>query len=401
VSTDLQAFALIVTAEPYAAVRQPSDVVVMENHVRPETEGIIEQVNARYELLPRGHYTWQMPENVAASTAHLPQVSTREYETLLEIYQAQNAVGIARAAHADLYAPEVLGSADSLLNQARQRHASKGDRTLILQEAREASQKAEDARLISIERERQEVLAKAQTETARARDAQVNAEVAAAQARAQADAAREAEQRSRVQAQVQVEAERAARLRAEADANAAREQAVQSQADLKSALAAKAARPPQPPQPDPREQQQLALRGRLLDSMKTSALVSRDTTRGVVSVVPESGFQGSQLSAAMLSRVRQLAATLANYRSLNIDIEAHSDTAQGEAEAHTRAQAVASVLRSSGLGVSVHDFGDTRPIGPNNTVRGREENRRIEIVVSGDSIGTRPIWQETYTLTLP
>jgi len=97
VTTDLQAFAMIVTAEPYSAVRQPSDVVVLENQVRPDTIGINEQVNARYELLPRGQYSYQVPDALeAAAAANGPKVSMGEYEELLEIYQAQNAVGIAR-----------------------------------------------------------------------------------------------------------------------------------------------------------------------------------------------------------------------------------------------------------------------------------------------------------------
>ena len=50
-------FGMIVTAEPYYAVTQPSDVVVMENVVRQDTRGVIETINARYELLPRGTYT--------------------------------------------------------------------------------------------------------------------------------------------------------------------------------------------------------------------------------------------------------------------------------------------------------------------------------------------------------
>ena len=56
VTTDLQAFALIVTAEPYYAVRQPSNVVILENVVREETKGTTELVNAKYELMERGGY---------------------------------------------------------------------------------------------------------------------------------------------------------------------------------------------------------------------------------------------------------------------------------------------------------------------------------------------------------
>src|ERR1700686_1445438 len=56
-TTELQSFGLIVTAEPYFAVTQPSDVVVMENFIRHDTTGTIEEVDAKYELLQRGQYT--------------------------------------------------------------------------------------------------------------------------------------------------------------------------------------------------------------------------------------------------------------------------------------------------------------------------------------------------------
>src|ERR1700733_177556 len=115
VTTDMQAFGMIVTAEPYSAVRQPSDVVVLENQVRPDTVGKIEEVTARYELLPRGQYSWQIPDKLARQAPQGPMVSMRKYEALLELYQAQNAVGIAGAARADQYAPNTFAKAQQLL----------------------------------------------------------------------------------------------------------------------------------------------------------------------------------------------------------------------------------------------------------------------------------------------
>lgn len=104
ITTDLQAFGLIVTAEPYSAVRHPSNVVVAENMVRGDTVGKIEEIEAKYELMPRGHYTWDPHENLAWK-ANAPKVSMSEYEAMTELYQAENAVGIARVAEADQYAP--------------------------------------------------------------------------------------------------------------------------------------------------------------------------------------------------------------------------------------------------------------------------------------------------------
>ena len=97
VTTDLQAFGMIVTAEPYSAVRQPSDVVVMENEIRPDTMGKIEVIQAKYELLPRGRYTYVKPLDTAPPPESVAKVSMDQYETLLEVYQAQNAVQIAKA----------------------------------------------------------------------------------------------------------------------------------------------------------------------------------------------------------------------------------------------------------------------------------------------------------------
>jgi hypothetical protein len=92
VTTDLQAFALIVTAEPYYAVRQPSNVVILENVVREETKGTTEAVNAKYELMERGGYipTGYKFDPVVLN-AKLP----------LEFFEARNALRIAESEEAE------------------------------------------------------------------------------------------------------------------------------------------------------------------------------------------------------------------------------------------------------------------------------------------------------------
>jgi hypothetical protein len=180
VTTDLQAFAMIVTAEPYSAVRQPSDVVVLENQVRDDTLGSTESVNAKYELLPRGQYTWRVSDNLAAELANQPKVSSKEADALLELYQAENAVGIAAAANAEKYAPETFARAKQLLTEAQQFQTRKADTRLVVQDAREAAQTAEDARLIARQRQQAEDLRSAQTDLSR-----IQAQVAAAQQAAQ------------------------------------------------------------------------------------------------------------------------------------------------------------------------------------------------------------------------
>src|SRR5579875_3382602 len=102
VTTDLQAFGLIITAEPYFSVAQPSDVVVMENVIRNDTLGKYETVDAKYELLPRGQYTYHVPE-----TQLKPVDLNSSKKSPLELYEAQNAVDIAQYAKADQFASDV------------------------------------------------------------------------------------------------------------------------------------------------------------------------------------------------------------------------------------------------------------------------------------------------------
>jgi hypothetical protein len=155
VTTDLPAFAMIVTAEPYATVRQPSDVVALENHVRPDTVGQIRPIQPKAELMPRGQYTLQVqPQSQAAQNA--PKVSMSRYEATVEVYQAQNAVAIAQAADAEHYAPDALAAAQRQLAEAQRLLATKANSKLVVQNAREAAQNAEDARTISERRKQQE-----------------------------------------------------------------------------------------------------------------------------------------------------------------------------------------------------------------------------------------------------
>jgi hypothetical protein len=150
VSTQLQAFALIVTAEPYFSVTHPSDVVVMENVVRPGTVGKVEEIDAKYELLPRKQFIYNAGIPPAASDG--PKLSMDDYEALLAVYQAQNAIQIAKSAGADRYAPDALQKAEQLYQQALALQAQKSASRDIVTTAREAAQTAEDARAISVKR---------------------------------------------------------------------------------------------------------------------------------------------------------------------------------------------------------------------------------------------------------
>src|SRR6202000_3480268 len=115
-------------------------VVVMENIVRSDTIGSVEPISVRYELMPRHGYTYNKPADGAAAEAPGPMVSMGEYETLLEIYQAHNAVQIAESAGASQYAADMLSKAQNQLQNARSLHDRKVDKSLVVAAAREASQ---------------------------------------------------------------------------------------------------------------------------------------------------------------------------------------------------------------------------------------------------------------------
>ena len=115
-TTDLQAFALVVTAEPYYAVRQPSNVVVLENIVRADTKGTTEAMNTKYELLERGGYipTGYKFDPVVLNTK-LP----------LEFFEARNALRIAQSEGAETYASDSYQHAVQLMNKADEYATSK------------------------------------------------------------------------------------------------------------------------------------------------------------------------------------------------------------------------------------------------------------------------------------
>jgi hypothetical protein len=144
VTTDLQAFALVVTAEPYYAVRQPSNVVVIENVVREDTKGTTESVNAKYELLERGGYipTGYQFDPVVLN-AKLP----------LEFFEARNALRIAKSEGAEQYASDSYQHAVQLMNDADGYATRKHiDKKPLIAVSREAVQTAEDARQIAVKK---------------------------------------------------------------------------------------------------------------------------------------------------------------------------------------------------------------------------------------------------------
>jgi outer membrane protein OmpA-like peptidoglycan-associated protein len=401
VTTDLQAFAMIVTAEPYAAVRQPSDVVVMENQLRPDTAGSTETVNAKYELLPRGQYTWHVSEGLSAELAAAPKVSEREFETLTEIYQAENAVGVAGSAGAQQWAPDTFSQAQVLLREAQQMHTAKADSHRIVEIARQASQTAEDARLITVQRQQQASLNAAQADAGNARQEAAAAQRSAEQTRQQAEIQI---QQARQEADAAVQRANALAQQAQRDRDAAA-QAQSAAAQAQTAAAAANARAQQAeiaaaqsrPDPDRDAARMSALRAQLLENLN-GVSPSIDTPRGLVVTIRDTDFDGNSVRGAAAARIARLSAVVASHPGLQVSVEGYSDTAAKRLASEDRANAVRRILMNTGLSaasVSASGLGDSRPLGP----AGQEENTRVEIVISGDPIiGRLPFWDHPYSL---
>ena len=207
VTTDLQALGLMVTAEPYYSVTAPSDVVVLENIVRPDTIGKVEEVAAKYDLLPRGQYTLnENPNQLRTVGTEAEALPYDRYEAVLELYQAQNAIQIARSLGADHFAADTLSKAEALLSEAQDMQARKQDTHMIVSRAREAAQTAEDARMITVKRRDEDRLS---------RDRQQNQDESVVRTEAQLSEERAAADRSAAEAErAAAEADRAAAERA-------------------------------------------------------------------------------------------------------------------------------------------------------------------------------------------
>ncbi len=395
VTTELQVFGLMVTAEPYSAVRQPSDVVVLENQVRPDTIGQTQPIIAKAELLSRGQFTYDKQAAMEAAAVNTPRVSMDTYEQVLELYQAENALGIARAAHADQLAPETFNKAQAAYDEARRLMSTKAGMSLVVQSARAAAETADDARMIAARREQESRVANAEQQAAQAQGQIAQARADAQQARAEADAARAQADAARAQ----VESERTARQQAESQAAAA-----PSSQDLPIAPpppSTSNAAPPvsHPDQADAFNQQQQQTRMRMLERMNAVA-TTRDTPRGLVVTISDSGFDGGSLRSGALDTIARLAPVLSQ-PGVRVSVEGFSDSPTGAGLAERRAETVRDMLSNRGVSsVTARDLADSRPLTTNATAEGRQENRRVEIVVSSDAIGARPLWDRSYNVTL-
>jgi outer membrane protein OmpA-like peptidoglycan-associated protein len=489
VTTELQVFGLVVTAEPYYAVTQPSDLIVMENVVRADTKGKIEEIDAKYELLQRGQY--QRLAN--------PLALKFDRKQPLELYEARNAVQIARAVGANSFAAETFQKAEGSLSQAEAYQGRNAGKKAVIMSAREAVQTAEDSRAIAVKRQEAEALtaerqqsverearaesgrAAAQSETdrvtreaeaarikalaeterlTREKDAQAvsslaeadrvkrdndarmtaaaadadrlkhdnDARMTAAAADADrvkrendtrmnaaaADADRLTREKDAQAVSSQAEADRvkrendtrmnaaaadADRLKLEnvASASAAasevdrlrRENEAQkaaSQADLDSAAK----------QTAQLQAEKAELRIQLL-SQFNAILQTRDTARGLIVNMSDVLFDTAKSSLRPLAREKlaKVAGIVSGHPGLRLDVEGHTDSVGGDDYnqrlSEQRGEAVRAYLTNQGMAagsVTAKGFGKSHPVASNDTAEGRQQNRRVELVISGEVIGT-------------
>ena len=366
VTTAFQSFGLIVTAEPYFAVSEPSDVVVAQNVIRQDkTQGVLEKVNANYYLLPRGTYA----ETAGAHTEANP-VSSKS-RSPLEFFEAENAMRIAQQAGADKDAPEIYQQASQDLNNAASADSNPhGDRKLEITNAREAVERAEDARITALRKQAAERQA-----------AEVQARIAAQE---QAQQSQLQAQQAQIQAeQAQAAQARADAARAQAEAQAAQAQAQAAQAQAQADQAAKSA--------ESAEQTREKLREQLNNVLATS-----ETARGLIVNMSDVLFDTGKYTLKPNTKIdlARVAGILLSYPGLKVQVEGYTDSVGGDEYnmklSQDRANTVRDFLVSQGVvadNITAEGFGKANPIADNGTMAGRAQNRRVNMVVSGNAIG--------------
>jgi len=289
-------------------------------------------------------------------------------KTPLELYEARNAINLARASGADKLASDTFEQAQSMLQQAEDYQGRKAGTKPVTMASREAVQKAEDARIITRRREREIAMQKAKD--------QASASKAAAEQAAQQQA--EAERQAALDAQRRAEAERA---QAQADLQAEKAKQAAAEAERLRAQA---------------ETEKNAARQQMLQQLNT-IMETRETARGLIMNMSDVLFDFGQYSLKPEAREKlaKVSGILLAHPGLNLQVEGYTDNVGSDEFnqklSDQRANAVSDYLISQGIPqdrVSARGFGKNNPIASNDNAAGRQQNRRVQIVVSGGAIGT-------------
>ncbi|MBK7929200.1 MAG: OmpA family protein [Bryobacterales bacterium] len=427
-ATELQSFGLIITAEPYYAVTQPSDAVVMEGVVKQGTTGTITPIEAKYELMPRGMYVSRLPAEQRVKWSVEGKRSIP-----LDLLEARQAMAVAKSVDAERYAADTMRKASTDLYNAESFLKSKGDTKKIQSLARNVTQLAEDARLIAVKRQEEEYL---ETQRKEAADRLAAAQTAAEQearrrelAEAERKIAEERAETSRLRAEREererqrAERERAeiAVARAEADAARAQAEAALKEAEARKAealAAAEVARREQAAAEAARKaaiEEQARLRGQADDAMARASkaeeervrmrqqlmaqlntvLQTRESARGLIVNMPDVLFEFGKFALRPEAREKlaKVSGIVLAYPALKLEVEGHTDSIGSDAFNQTlsekRAETVRTYFVSQGLAsdtIVARGYGESRPAADNTNNAGRQANRRVEIVVSGAAI---------------
>jgi outer membrane protein OmpA-like peptidoglycan-associated protein len=407
--TDLQAFGLIVTAEPYFAVTQPGNMVVMESS--SGSGGGSENIEAKYELAPRGTYS--------STNTHIQDaIFGIDSKTPLELFEARNAVRIAKNASADKYAAFIFSKAGQQMMHAEEVYRQKQNRATVEAAAKEAVETAEEARLMAVKKKAEdEAAGEAAGREAKARadaDAEAKRRNDAEIARAQAEEARAAAEQAKAEAEKmkqealaaaeEAQAAKAAAEKAQAEA-VAQQQVLAEEADKAKASAAQSENLRQQAENEKQE-----LRGRLLQQLN-SVLATRDSARGLIANMSDVLFRSGsvELLPAARERLAKVSGIVMAYPSLHVSIEGHTDSVGSDEYnqdlSERRAQSVRDYFVRGGIpegAVDARGFGKAEPVASNETSEGRQQNRRVELVLSGDAIGDgAEVRPAAYTTTHP
>ena len=366
VTTGFQSFGMIVTAEPYFAVSQPSDVIILQNVFNDSTQGVLQQVNIHYQLLPKGLYA---PTEGARSTPH--PITDREHVPLA-LFEAYNAQRIAQSVGADQDAPDIMKEVDTDIQNAQGIQSSKHrDVKMEFTYAREAVQRSEDARITTLRKQAEQHAQQQQQAKEEAQNQAQKAQLQAAQSQAQADSA--------AAAQAQAEA---AKARSDAEAANARSEA--AEANNRAANSEASAQ---------------ALRERLLKQLN-AILQTTETARGLVINLSDVLFDTAKYSLKPNTQVSlaKVATILELYPGLKVQVEGYTDSTGSPAFNQTlsenRADSVKNFLVQNGVpqdNVTAQGYGATDFVAPNTSAAGRQQNRRVEMIVSGEAIGVHTV----------
>jgi outer membrane protein OmpA-like peptidoglycan-associated protein len=401
--TDMQTFGMIVTAEPYFAVTQPGSMVVLENSFSTFTSGKVENIDATYELLGPGAYS-------SSNTKIDNAIFGIDRKTPLELFEARNAIRVAHNANADKYAPAAWAKAQQQLAAAEDTYRQKRDRKLIDSASKDATETAEEARVMAVKQKAEEdaqARIAAEKQAAEQREAQARADaLAQAQRRQEADQARLLAEQAKLEAEnarldAQQAAQEAARLQQQAEAarqaalvqQQAAEGQAQQAAQARAAAEAEAERARQSAAKAEAEKAQL--RAQLLQQFN-AVLQTRDSARGLIVNMSDVLFDtgSADLKPGAREKLAKISGILLAHPGLSLQVEGHTDSV-GSDEFNQelsgrRADGVRDYLAQEGVPASsmtAKGFGKTQPVATNETPEGRQRNRRVELVVNGDVIG--------------